>query len=111
MKNRNIALCVIFSILTCGLYGLYWIVPCTDEMDLVVQTDYHTSGILAVVFSLLTCGIYGIYWAYKMGEKLNAAQGNQSGSNHILFLILSIFGLNIVNLCLLQNEINKHAEN
>ena len=58
----------------------------------------------------ITCGIYGIYWAYKMGLKLNAAQENPAANNQILFIVLELFGFNIVNLCLLQNEINKHAE-
>lgn len=109
MKKRNIALCIIFSIITCGIYNIYWFLQCTDGMNQVAPDDYRTSGIVAFLLTLITCGIYGYYWAYKMGVKMNYAQGNPSGSNQILTLILEIFALNIVNLCLLQNEINKRA--
>lgn len=109
MKNRNIAVSVILSIVTCGIYAIYWFITCTDEMNQVAPDEYTTSGGMAFLFTLLTCGIYGIYWAYKMGMKLNAAQGNPAASNHVLFIVLELFGFNIVNLCLLQSEINKHA--
>ena len=36
--NRNIALCIIFSLLTCGIYGLYWFVKLTDELNYNAQT-------------------------------------------------------------------------
>ena len=107
--NRNIATCVILSIVTCGIYGLYWFIKLTDEVNAASGDTSATSGGMALVLTLVTCGIYGYYWAYKMGVKMNNAQGNPSGSNQILTLILEIFALNIVNLCLLQNEINKRA--
>ena len=110
MKNRNIVVGIILSIVTCGIYAIYWFVKCTDEMNQVSPDDYTTSGIVAFLFTLITCGIYGIYWAYKMGLKLNAAQENPAANNQILFIVLELFGFNIVNLCLLQNEINKHVE-
>ena len=31
--KRNIALCIIFSLLTCGIYALYWFVKLTDELN------------------------------------------------------------------------------
>ena len=31
MKNRNIALCIIFSIITFGIYGIYWFICLTNE--------------------------------------------------------------------------------
>ena len=68
---------------------------------------------LAVIFSILTCGIYGIYWAYKMGQKLHTAGEKHNkpiGDNSILYLILSIFGLGIVNYCLMQNDLNRFSE-
>ena len=66
---------------------------------------------LALVFSLITCGIYSIYWAYKMGEKLDQARaerGVPTGSQAILYLILSIVGLEIVAWALMQSELNRY---
>lgn len=31
VKERNIAVCVILTIITCGIYGLVWIASINDE--------------------------------------------------------------------------------
>ena len=104
MKNRNIALCIIFSIITFGIYGIYWFICLTNEMNMATPDDtYQTSGGMAFLFSLLTCGIYSFYWNYRMGQKIDSVK---NGSNAVLFLILSIFVLGIVNYCIAQSFIN-----
>jgi len=55
---------------------------------------------------VLTCGIYSFYWNYRMGQKIDSVK---NGSNAVLFLILSIFGLEIVNFCIAQSFINDQA--
>lgn len=108
-KNRNIALCIIFSIITCGIYSLYWLVRLTDEINEIAGID-DTSGGMVLLFTIITCGIYGFYWAYKVGEKVDGikqGRGELSSNTGILYLILSIIGLSIITYCLIQNEINK----
>ena len=110
MKQRNIALCIVLSVITCGIYGIYWFICVTDDTN-QVSDRYTTSGAMAFVLSLITCGIYGIYWAYKMGECLDDARmthGEPSGSLAIIFLILNLFSLSIITLALAQNELNKY---
>lgn len=112
IKNRNIALCIVFTIITCGIYGIYWFVCMTDDMNTVAPDDYATSGGMAFLWTLLSCGIYAIYWNYKMGVKMNqieANEGKPNSSNHVLFLLLSLFGLSIINYCLMQSKLNAHA--
>lgn len=106
MKQRNLVVCIILSFITCGLYALYWFVKMTDEVNEVTK-EKGTSGIVALLLTLVTCGIYGIYWSYKMGEKVNTLKGEPAGSNHILFIVLVIFGLGIINYCILQDTLNK----
>lgn len=111
MKYRSIALCIVLSIITCGLYGIYWFVCATDDTN-EVSSCYGTSGGLAFLFSLITCGLYGIYWGYKLGEALDDARmrnGEPSSSLAIIFLLLNIFGLSIITLALAQNELNRYS--
>lgn len=108
IKNRNIALCIILSIITCGIYGIYWFICLNNDMNELVEDDYQTSGGMAFLFTILTCGIYGIYWVYKMSVKMNTLKPDSN--NTILFIILQICGLGIVNYCIMQSEINKHAD-
>lgn len=113
IKNRNIVLCIIFSIITCGIYGIYWFIVMTNDMNTMTPDDYTTSGGMALLWTLITCGIYGIYWNYKMGVKMNATEqrenGTINGSYHILFLLLSLFGFAIINYCIMQSKLNAHA--
>ena len=106
MKQRNIVVCILLSLVTCGIYGIYWMLKLNDEINLLCGDTNATSGALVVIFSLITCGIYGFYWMYKMGEKCDFIKGVQ-GSSGILYLLLGIFGLSIVDFCLIQDTINK----
>ena len=112
IANRDIVMAVILSIITCGIYGIYWFIVMTDDAN-VISDEQNASGGLAFLYTLLTCGIYGIYWNYKMGQKLFAAgqkYNKQINDNSILYLILSIFGVAIINYCLMQNDLNKFSE-
>lgn len=115
MKERNIALCVILSIITCGIYGIYWFIVLTDDaVQASSGKEYNTSGGTAFLLTLITCGIYGIYWYYKMGKSIYSAQidrGLNATDNSVLYLVLGLFGFGIVSDCLLQNELNKLSKN
>ena len=106
IQERNIAIAVILSIVTCGLYGIYWMIKPNDEVNQICGDTQATGGGLVFLFTLITCGIYGWYWMYKMGEKCDQIKG-VNGSSGILYLILGIFGLGIVSYCLMQDTINK----
>ena len=111
IKERNIAVCIILTFVTCGIYGIYWFVCLNDDANTASNT-FGTTGIVAYLLSLVTCGIYGLYWMYKQGEKIDNAKnsrGISSSNSGVLYLILAIFGLGIVSYALMQNELNKLA--
>lgn len=114
MNKRNIAMCVILDIVTCGIYGIYWFVCMVDELNNAAQDSQSTSGIAVFLLGLVTCGIYTLYWYYKAGEKVNEARAlrgmSADSNNSILYLILGLFGFGIINFCLIQNELNQMAE-
>ena len=111
MPNRSIPMAIILSLVTCGVYLLYWFVVMTDEAN-SVSDETATGGALSLIFTLITCGLYGIYWHYQMGKKLYDAGVKNNvaiSDNSVLYLILSLFGLGIVNYCLIQNDLNKFS--
>ena len=110
MTQRNIGVCIILSIITCGLYGLYWFVVMTDDLKQLSGDTQTASGGMALIFTILSCNIYGWYWAYKRGENVDtiaAANGRPSSNSGIMYIILQALGLGIINYALMQNEINK----
>ena len=112
IERRNIAVCIVLTLVTCGIYGIYWIVCLTNYVNTVSGDVNGTSGGMVVLLTIVTCGIYGIYWAYKQGEKLDFTKNNRgipSSNSGVLYLILQIFGFGIIAYALMQNELNKLA--
>lgn len=112
IERRNIVVCIILSFVTCGIYGIYWMVCLTNDVNTVSGDVNGTSGGIAVLLTFVTCGIYGIYWAYKQGDKLDFTKNNRgipSSNSGVLYLILQIFGFGIIGWALMQNELNKLA--
>lgn len=108
--RRSIPICILLTIVTCGIYGLYWFVMITDEMNASTGGD-GTSGIMAVLFNIITCGIYGYFWAYKMGIRAIEFRQSRGLTSEeyipILYLVLAIFGLQIVVYALVQDTLNQ----
>ena len=112
IKQRNIALCIVFSIITFGIYALYWFVCLTNDANQESGQTDATSGGVALLLTIVTCNIYGWFWAYKMGEKIDAIKtknGQPAGNSSILFLLLQLCGLGIVSYAIMQDTINKNA--
>lgn len=86
IKQRNIALCIVFSIITFGIYALYWFVCLTNDANQESGQTDATSGGVALLLTIVTCNIYGWFWAYKMGEKIDAikTKNGQSAGNSSL---------------------------
>lgn len=108
-EERNIAVAVILTLITCGIYGIYWFIVLTDEAKEAAGDTELSSGGLAFVFTLLTCGIYGIYWAYRMGQIMHKAGEKNKLSiadNSVLYLVLQLLGFGIIDYCLIQNDLN-----
>ncbi len=113
VQERNIALCIIFSLITCGIYGLYWLYCLTEDVKKLSNNPNGTSGGITILLGIVTCGIYLWYWMYTQGDaidKVKQSRGIASGNTGILYLILSIVGLGIVSYALMQNEINHLAK-
>lgn len=111
--QRNIAICIVLSIVTCGIYGIYWMIKVVDELNEASDNQNGTSGGMVFLLSLVTCSIYLWYWMYKAGELVNKAKAARAlpveSDSSILYMLLTIFGFGIVSWALIQNELNKVA--
>ena len=48
IQPRNIVLCIIFSIITCGIYGIYWMIKMNDEVNALAGEPGATTGGMVV---------------------------------------------------------------
>ena len=111
--RRNIGLCIVFTILTCGIYGLYWLYCLADDVNTVTGRTDGTSGGLVLLFTILTCGIYGLYWMYQSGDAMDQLRIDRQqlpGHLGIIYLVLDLLGLGIISYALLQSELNNYAQ-
>ena len=52
MKKRNVALCAIFSIVTFGLYGFYWLAQINNCVNELADPPKKTSYLILAVIQL-----------------------------------------------------------
>ncbi len=94
------------SIITCGIYGIYWAIMLAKEA--VSVKDPADNGLLEIVL-MLFLPFLGLYLAEKKFAEGCAAKGIAHSDNSVLYLILGLVGLGIVGFCMLQNDLNKLA--
>ncbi len=112
IKKRDIAITIILSIVTCGIYGLIWFFYLVNDLNVAAQTPTDKTPGMVLLLSIVTCGIYGIIWVYQAGEKVDKIRqmnGEAPSNSGLIYLLLSIFGLGIVAYCMIQMELNKVA--
>jgi hypothetical protein len=96
IPKRSLGLLIIFSLLTLGIYSIYWWYKYAEDVNRIAEGDgeHTTNYLLCIVFSFLTLGIYGLYWQYKIANRIyfNATrygtQVAESGSTILLWILL-----------------------
>ena len=104
IKPRNIVTAILLTLITCGIYGIYWIVCMTREA--VSVKDENDNALLEILLMLFLPFVGVMLVEKKFSEGL-AAKGIAHQDNSILYLVLGLIGLGIVPLCLIQNDLNK----
>lgn len=106
IQPRDLVKAIILTVVTCGIYGIFWFVSLTNELNMLCKENGDKSGGTCFLLSLVTCGIYSLIWAYKYGNKKDKITGRNDNSG-LIYLVLSIFGVGIVAYVLLQDAVNK----
>lgn len=108
MKKRSVAAVVIFDIITCGIYGLYWLYV----TEVALQEETKTNNIPPILTLLLSlflgsigCAIYG-YDAGQCFKQLTAERGTEKDST-VLYLILGLL-VSPAMIGVVQNDINNY---
>lgn len=107
-EKRSPGIVILLSIVTCGIYAWYWVYCVSKETKDFLGDDSINPG-LEVLLSIITCGIYLLYWFYKYAKyqvDMCRRAAIAETDNSILCLILSILGLGIVSMAIMQNQLN-----
>lgn len=107
LTKRSVASVVVFSILTFGIYMVWWThVTCTALQREGRVTSIPT--VLTVLMMLFHSSVGGVLLAIDADDNLNAIKRMRAlpvADNKVLWLAVGIF-VPIVTVALVQNEIN-----
>ena len=105
MTKRSIVTVIILSLVTCGIYTIYWTYVSAQELNNKESENPLTNYIIAILLSVITCGIYGIYWWFKFYKKVDSVTGEE---NFLVNFILMFLGLSLVSMAISQNAFNNN---
>ena len=108
--NISIPMYLIITLLTFGIFNLYWNYRQMQACNDLVNRD-EFNWMRWFFLSLLTFGIYHIFYQYKMGSIILEAQQQRGAyvfdSLPLLSVLLTLFGVSIAADIIHQHEINK----
>lgn len=111
LKEVDIAKSIIFSIITLGIYGIIWLYKMARTIK-TINNDKSSSG--GEIVCLMLVPFYMIYWVFTRTKIIKAQADKRNlkiSDNAVLYLVLSLFGLNIISVALMQNDLNMVIKN
>jgi len=93
-KKRSPAWVLILSIITCGIYYLYWIYATSKDVDEFLG-ESDIPPIVHVLLFLVTGSLYGYFWDFIIGQKIVKMQrkvGLPEKDNTLICIGLDILG-------------------
>lgn len=106
--KENIALSVILSIITCGIYGIVWLVKIVENVHKLHGNE--NESVVSEVLLILFIPFYISYWMYKNGIQMyedSLKCGGNIRNNSVIYTILALFGLGIIDYALIQKDFNE----
>ena len=116
VRERSSVQVVVFSILTCGIYALYWVYKTSEELrDATGDPSINPS--VDVLLSVVTCFAWMIYVLHRDAQKthqasvrINPARKDQTQTILIMAVLSLVTGVTLyISLYLLQEEMNELA--
>jgi len=108
--TSNIVVDILFSLITCGIYNVFWNARQFRALNAFLgerRFDFWPWLLL----SFITCGIYHVYTEYLIGKAIVQIQERTkrpvSNNLPLICLLVSIIGLSVVIDAVQQHEINE----
>ena len=98
MQHRDPIMVILLSIITLGIYGLFWYVVTKNEMN--------TKGAQIPTAWLIIIPFVNIWWYWKFSEGVELVTNKGMGAA-VAFLLLWLLGT--IGEAIIQNELNKVA--
>lgn len=108
LKQRSVATVIILSIVTCGIYMLYWSYVTINALDAEGGASNMSAGLqFVLMFFYVGMILFGINADANINA-IKAKKGIPTADNKVAWILLGLF-IPIVLVGLVQSEINKLA--
>lgn len=98
MTNRGPFTVFILSLITCGIYGIYWYVVTKNEMN-ASGASVPTAWLLIVPFA-------NLYWLWKFGEGVATVTKGGTSAAAVFFMVIC---LGPIGMAIVQSGLNSAA--
>jgi len=72
VEVRNSGMVLLLSIVTCGIYYMWWIYKTSEELNRTLGDPSINPGI-DLLLSIISCGLWAIYLMYRNTQKIHHA--------------------------------------
>jgi uncharacterized membrane protein len=104
VKYRNPVLVILFSIITLGIYGIYWLVSTTNELRRLTSVAPDPLALFLLLIPVLNIFVW-IWYFWKYSSAVEAVSGVQA---IVLFLFWVVFSP--ISIIITQVELNKKVQ-
>jgi hypothetical protein len=111
ITERGIAKELVLTMVTCGLYGMYWFYVTDDELARA-SGDPEISATKDLLLTFVTCGVWAIYCYYRNAKKcheLSTRYGLNRQDQSTTVVLTMALGVGFIGWYLLQVEYNALA--
>lgn len=106
--RRNVGSCIILTIMTCGIFGIIWLVKiCKDLGRLHGDENPVGSEVLLYLF----VPFYSVYWGYDKGKQMyedSQKRGGNLTDRKYIYLFMNLIFMQLFTLGFIQTQLNMY---
>ena len=109
LKNRSVASVIILTLITCGIYGLYWVYDTLNSMQEISGRESSVSPVIVLLLCIFFAPVGYLLYGMCANEQINhikTMRGRVEVDNEIMYMVLGFF-ISIILIAIVQDEINR----
>ena len=114
MKKRSFVKWLVLSVVTLGIYNLYWIHKLAKDVNKICEGDgKKTSGLLQyILLGIVTLGIYDFAWLFMTADRMAdiAPKYNAKVKGNSTVILLSLIFFSPITIYLIIENMNALVE-
>ena len=106
--RRNVGSCIILTIMTCGIFGIIWLVKICKDLGRL-HGDENPVGSEVLLYLLVP--FYSVYWGYDKGKQMfedSQKRGGNLTDRKYIYLFMNLMFMQLFTLGFIQTQLNMY---